>query len=48
LYEYALRRFGPKPALIEWDNDMPLLATLLGEAAHAERIQTELRHAAAS
>ena len=48
LYEYALRRFGPKPALIEWDNDMPQLATLLGEAAHAERIQTELRNAAAS
>jgi uncharacterized protein (UPF0276 family) len=42
LYEYALQRFGPKPTLIEWDNDLPSLATLLGEAAHAATIQTEL------
>lgn len=46
LYEYALRRFGPKPALIEWDNDLPPLATLLGEATHLEKIQTEFCHAA--
>jgi hypothetical protein len=24
-YEVALRRFGPVPTLIEWDNDVPPL-----------------------
>src|SRR5207249_3442728 len=38
LYAYALRRFGPKPTLIEWDNEIPPLAKLLGEAAHAGEI----------
>jgi uncharacterized protein (UPF0276 family) len=48
LYAYALRRFGPKPTLIEWDNDMPSLEALLGEAAHSEQIRTEVCRAAAS
>ena len=48
LYAYALRRFGPKPALIEWDNDMPPLARLLGEAVRSDEIQAEVCHAAAS
>jgi uncharacterized protein (UPF0276 family) len=39
LYAYALRRFGPKPTLIEWDNDIPRLATLLGEAVCADKIE---------
>jgi uncharacterized protein (UPF0276 family) len=47
LYAYALRRFGPKPALIEWDNQLPALQTLLGESKRAEEIQMEARHAAA-
>ena len=38
LYSYALRRFGWKPTLIEWDNDIPSLPTLLGEAASADEI----------
>jgi uncharacterized protein (UPF0276 family) len=38
LYAYAIRRFGPKPTLIEWDNDIPPLATLMGEAARADVI----------
>ncbi|MGD9631892.1 MULTISPECIES: DUF692 domain-containing protein [unclassified Afipia] len=38
LYAYALRRFGPKPTLIEWDNDIPSLAVLLAEANHANEI----------
>jgi uncharacterized protein (UPF0276 family) len=38
LYAYALRRFGPKPTLIEWDNALPALATLLNEASHAASI----------
>lgn len=38
LYAHALRRFGPKPTLIEWDNDLPPLATLLGQASRADEI----------
>jgi hypothetical protein len=36
LYEHALRRFGPRPTLIEWDTDLPDLAELIGEAAAAD------------
>jgi uncharacterized protein (UPF0276 family) len=35
LYEEALARFGPRPTLIEWDNNIPPLDVLLDEAAHA-------------
>jgi len=38
LYKYALGRFGVKPTLIEWDNDIPPLPTLLGEGAKADRL----------
>ncbi len=38
LYAYAVQRFGPRPTLIEWDNDIPQLATLLNEAARADTI----------
>jgi uncharacterized protein (UPF0276 family) len=38
LYRQALARFGPVPALIEWDTDIPALAVLLDEAATADRI----------
>jgi uncharacterized protein len=48
LYGYALGRFGPKPTLIEWDNEMPALSTLLAEAAHCEHILKGICHAAAS
>lgn len=37
LYEETLRRFGPKPTLIEWDNDIPELAVLLAEARTAQK-----------
>jgi len=52
LYAHALRRFGPKPTLIEWDNAIPPFATLLAEAAHADAVAAETfgpeaRHAAA-
>jgi uncharacterized protein (UPF0276 family) len=40
LFAYAVRRFGPQPTLIEWDNDLPSFATLLGEAARAHAIIT--------
>ena len=51
LYAHALRRFGPKPTLIEWDSDLPDVATLLAEAARADAIaaaalDTEHRRAA--
>ena len=35
LYRAALERFGDLPTLIEWDNDLPPLPTLLSEAALA-------------
>ena len=36
LYAYTIGRFGVKSTLIEWDNDMPALSTLLAEAERAE------------
>jgi len=52
LYAYALERFGGKPTLIEWDNAIPPLTTLIAEAAHADAVRAEVlapevRHAAA-
>ena len=44
LYEAACRRFGPVPALIEWDTAVPPLNVLLGEAAIAARL-SEAVHA---
>lgn len=38
LYAHAVRRFGPRPTLIEWDNDLPTVATLIAEAAHADDV----------
>ncbi|MBT2333221.1 DUF692 domain-containing protein [Variovorax paradoxus] len=35
LYTQALARFGPLPTLVEWDTNLPPLAVLLDEAAHA-------------
>jgi uncharacterized protein len=36
LYGRAIARFGAVPTLIEWDVDIPALATLLAEAAKAQ------------
>jgi len=52
LYAHAVRRYGPLPTLIEWDNDIPPFATILAEAARADRVAAEAllaegRHAAA-
>lgn len=41
LYAHALRRFGPKPTIVEWDNDIPPLATLLGEASRADAVAAQ-------
>lgn len=38
LYAYALRRFGPRPTLIEWDNDLPAFSRLLAEADRADAV----------
>jgi uncharacterized protein (UPF0276 family) len=47
LYEDALRRFGPVPTLVEWDNEVPPLDTLLAEATRAEQ-RLQRHHAAAA
>jgi uncharacterized protein (UPF0276 family) len=52
-YSRALKRFGPKPTLIEWDNDVPALEVILAEAARADAISHSTftpkpRHALAS
>ena len=36
VYRHALRRFGPRPTLVEWDTDLPPLDVLLQEAALAD------------
>ena len=38
LYEQVIRRIGPRPTLIEWDNDVPDWPTLRREAALAARV----------
>jgi uncharacterized protein len=50
LYAHAIRRFGPQPTIVEWDNDLPTLTVLAGEAAKADRVSagvTESDHARA-
>jgi uncharacterized protein (UPF0276 family) len=39
LYAHACRRFGPVPALIEWDSGIPPLDVLVGEARTAKAVQ---------
>ncbi len=43
LFEAALARFGPLPALIEWDTDIPALEVLLGEADKARALMAQAR-----
>ncbi|MGH6736061.1 MAG: MNIO family bufferin maturase [Methyloceanibacter sp.] len=38
LYAHALARTGPKPTLIEWDNDVPDWPTLFAEAKRADAV----------
>lgn len=44
LYRHALTRFGRVPTLIEWDNDVPPLTTLLS-AAHQANLLMEVHDA---
>ena len=46
LYAYAVRRFGPKPTLIEWDNDLPAFDTLAAEAHRADLIAAQATRSA--
>ncbi|MDP1730398.1 MAG: DUF692 domain-containing protein [Devosia sp.] len=41
LYAHAVKRFGAKPTLIEWDNDLPEFSVLLGEADRANQVAAE-------
>jgi uncharacterized protein (UPF0276 family) len=52
LYAHAVRRFGPKPTLIEWDSEIPPFATILADATRADAVAAralapEDRHAVA-
>ncbi len=44
LYEIAVKDIGARPTLIEWDNDIPELATLQAEATKAQAILDGLWH----
>jgi uncharacterized protein (UPF0276 family) len=43
LYAHAIRRFGPQPTIVEWDNDLPTLAVLIEEATKADRVREDAR-----
>ena len=36
LFQEIVRRYGPRPTLIEWDTDLPAIGVLLDEARRAE------------
>jgi uncharacterized protein (UPF0276 family) len=38
LYEHAIKRTGPLPTLIEWDNEVPPWSALSAEAARADAV----------
>ncbi len=48
LYRETIARIGAKPTLIEWDTDVPPLAVLLEEAARADKLAAQEKHAAAA
>jgi uncharacterized protein (UPF0276 family) len=41
LYERLIARSGPKPTLIEWDNDVPAFGALAAEARGADQIMAQ-------
>jgi hypothetical protein len=47
LYRHALARHGPRPTLIEWDTNIPVLTRLVDEARRADLILGEGRGLAA-
>lgn len=42
LYAGAIEKFGPRPTLIEWDTDVPVLDVLLGEAMWADMLAASI------
>lgn len=48
VYAHALRRFGARPTLIEWDTALPAFEVLLDEAAQAERLVATVQEAVAA
>lgn len=42
LYHHAISRLGPRPTLIEWDTDVPVLDVLLGEAMWADMLSASI------
>ena len=42
LYRHAIERLGPRPTLIEWDTDVPVLDVLLGEAMWADMLTASI------
>ncbi|WP_051334154.1 DUF692 domain-containing protein [Mesorhizobium sp. WSM3224] len=42
LYQHAIERLGPRPTLIEWDTDVPVLDVLLGEAMWADMLTASI------
>jgi uncharacterized protein (UPF0276 family) len=47
LYRAAIERIGARPTLIEWDSDLPPLATLMGEAMWADMLTASVLQDAA-
>ena len=45
LYAHAVQRFGPTPTIMEWDNDIPSLSTLVGEASRADAVRNQVTEA---
>ena len=50
LFDEIVRRYGPRPTLVEWDTDLPVLDVLLDEARRAGRaldieVETDARAA---
>ena len=42
LFRHAVRRFGPRPTIVEWDDRLPPLSTLLDEARCARAVLEEM------
>ncbi len=47
LFDRLIQRIGPRPTLIEWDNDIPAWEVLHAEALEADRILSRRRQPAA-
>lgn len=47
LYEYTLQKSGPRPTLIEWDNNIPAWDVLANEAKQADTILASAKSMAA-